>query len=67
MGIVERLDRARLAHRLAQIAQVVLKGHADAKDFAVSERLNRATFVTHTDQWPMPSCLTTAKQPSECN
>jgi hypothetical protein len=27
-----------------------------------SERPNRATFVTHTDQWPMPSCLTTAKQ-----
>jgi len=22
-------------------------------------RLNRATFVTHTDQWRMPSCLTT--------
>jgi hypothetical protein len=25
-------------------------------------RLNRATFVTHNDQWPMPSCLTTAEQ-----
>ena len=34
---------------------------------SLSERLNRATFVTHTDQWPMPSCLTTAKQPNECN
>jgi hypothetical protein len=29
--------------------------------YLVSERLNRAIFVTHTDQWPMPSCLTTAQ------
>ena len=30
-GIVERLDRACLDNRLAQIVQVVLKGYADAE------------------------------------
>jgi predicted dithiol-disulfide oxidoreductase (DUF899 family) len=34
---------------------------------SASERLNRATFVTHADQWPMPSYLTTAKHLNESN
>ena len=30
-GVIERLNRARLDHRLAQIAQIVLKSYADAE------------------------------------
>ena len=33
----------------------------------VDDGLNRATFVTHTDQWLMPGCLTSARQPYEYN
>ncbi len=30
-GVVERLYRTRLDHRLVQVSQVVLEGHADAE------------------------------------
>ncbi len=41
--------------------ELVMRSLRNVFRYLVSERLNRAIFVTHTDQWPMPSCLTTAQ------